>query len=84
MEPLEKSLRSKLENTIKEAREVAEAGTFAALRQLGVGQASADDHLSEEQKDLRRRLRAHGRQLGDVRNAKAEQELVRLKEEIAY
>lgn len=84
MQPLEKSLRSKLENTVEDAREVAEAGALAALRQLGVGQAQADAHLSGSEKDLRRRLRAHGRQLGDERSAKGDQELTRLVEEVAY
>jgi len=84
MQPLDKSLRSKLENTVKAAREVAEAGALAALQQLGVGLAGADAHLSDPEKDLRRRLRAHGRQLGDLRTANAEQELTRLAEEIAY
>jgi hypothetical protein len=84
MIPLEKQLRSKLENTIKEARDIAEAGALAALQQLGVGLKEADAHLSEAEKDLRRRLRAHGRQLGDLRKADGTQELICLKEEVAY
>jgi len=84
MTPLEKQLRSKLENTIKDARDIAEAGALAALQQLGVGLKEADAHLSEAEKDLRRRLRAHGRQLGDLRQTEGTQELSRLTEEIAY
>lgn len=84
MLPLEKPLRSKLETTIKEARDIAEAGALAALQQLGIGQAVADAHLTEMEKDLRRRLRAHGRQLGDVRSTNGQQELIRLSEEVAY
>jgi hypothetical protein len=84
MQPLDKQLRSKLENTIKEARDIAEDGALAALQQLGVGQATPDAHLSEAERDLRRRLRAHGRQLGDVRRSEGTQELARLAEEVAY
>ncbi len=84
MQPLEKQLRSKLENTVKDARDIAEAGALAALQQLGVGLKEADAHLSEAEKDLRRRLRAHGRQLGDLRKPDGTQELARLTEEVAY
>lgn len=84
MTPLQKQLRSKLENTVKDARDIAEAGALAALQQLGVGLKEADAHLSEVEKELRRRLRAHGRQLGDLRRADGTQEVVRLTEEVAY
>lgn len=84
MQPLEKPLRSKLENTVKDARDIAEAGALAALQQLGVGLKEADAHLSGAEKELRRRLRAHGRQLGDPRRPDGTQELVRLTEEVAY
>ena len=84
MIPLEKQLRSKLENTVKEARDIAEAGAVAALQQLGVGLKEADAHLSEAEKDLRRRLRAHGRQLGDARRPEGTQDVICLMEEVAY
>jgi hypothetical protein len=85
MQPLEKTLRSKLERTVKEARDIAEAAAKAALQQLGVGEAKPFDYLSVEEKNLRRRLRAHGRQLGDLRYIKTEiQEIDRLVEEVAY
>lgn len=83
-QPLDKSLRNELERSVKKARTVAEAAVAAALDQLGVGEASAFDHLSDAEKDLRRRLRTHGRQLGDIRKPNAEQETIRLREEIAY
>ncbi|MEE4209880.1 MAG: DNA methyltransferase [Parvularcula sp.] len=57
---------------------------MAALQQLGVGLKEVDAHLSEAEKDLRRRLRAHGRQLGDVRKPDGTQEMARLTEEVAY
>lgn len=82
---LEKSLRNELEAAVKKARDIAEAAAKSALEQLGVGEATLPLHLSESEKDLRRRLRAHGRQLGDVRNEKTKtQELTRLTEEVAY
>ena len=85
MQPLEKSLRNKLEKTVRDARVVSEAAAKAALEQLGVGEAAAFSHLSETERELRRRLRAHGRQLGDFRNAATEtQEIDRLIEEVAY
>jgi len=84
LDPLEKSLRRKLEAAVKDARDVVEAGASAACTQLGVGSAKADDHLSEDEKDLRRRLRVHGRQLGDVRGSDGKQQVDRLVEEIGY
>ena len=65
MSTLAKPLRNALENTVKAAREVAETAARAALGHLGVGDREAPSHLSDEQKVLRRRLRTHGRQLGD-------------------
>lgn len=85
MLPLEKSLRNRLERAIKESRDVAEDAARAALEQLGVGEASPFPHLRDQDRDLRRKLRVHGRQLGDPRNAKTEvQEIDRLIEEVAY
>jgi len=85
MKPLEKMLRNKLEKTVKEARDIAEAAARASLEQLGVGEASPFAYLSEDQKELRRKLRAHGRQLGDQRNTETgAQEISRLVEEVAY
>jgi len=84
MTPLEKQLRSKLENTVKEARRTAEAAAKAALEQLGVGEASPFPHLNEEERKLRRRLRVHGRQLGDSLNGGKIQTMDRLIEEVAY
>ena len=85
LQPLEKTLRKKLESAVKDARDVVEEAARAACTQLGVGNAEPDEHLSEEERDLRRRLRIHGRQLGDQRNAtKKTQEIDRLVEEVAY
>jgi len=83
MQPLEKNLRNKLERTVKEARDVAEAAARATLEHLGVGEAAPFPHLSETERELRRKLRIHGRQLGDSLNGKV-QTMDRLLEEVAY
>ncbi len=84
MKPLDKTLRNKLERTAKEARCIAEAAARAVVEQLGVGESAPFSHLSDRDRELRRKLRAHGRQLGDVRDSKQGQELDRLIEEVAY
>jgi len=84
MQPLDKTLRNRLEATIKTARELAENAARASLQQLGVGETTPFSHLSEVERELRRRLRVHGRQLGDQRQAHGEQEIGRLIEETAY
>ncbi len=83
-EPLAKPLRSQLENTVKSARDVAERAALAALRQLAVSEAKAPDYLSDDLKALRRRLRAHGRALGDVKAKDDTQGLQHLVWEVAY
>ena len=85
MQQLEKSLRKRLEETVKEARDIAEPAARAALEQLGVGEAAPYNYLTDSERELRRKLRAHGRQLGDARNNRTEtQEIDRLIEEVAY
>jgi len=85
MNTLDKSLRNQLERTVKDARDAAEAAARSALEQLGVGDASPPPHLDEKGRDLRRRLRIHGRQLGDrTDDKKKTQEIDRLIEEVAY
>jgi len=82
--PLQKPLRSHLESTVKSARDVAERAALAALRQLAVGEAKVPDYLSDELKGLRRRLRAHGRALGDKKASGDTQALQHLEWEVAY
>lgn len=84
MQPLEKSLRSQLERAVTEARTIAEQAARAALAGLGVDEATPPAHLTEEERILRRKLRAHGRQLGDSLNGAKEQTMDRLVEETAY
>ena len=83
-QPLAKPLRTQLENTVKVAREAAEKGARAALSQLAVGEAKAPDYLTDELKALRRRLRAHGRALGDTKTADDTQGLQHVVWEVAY
>ena len=84
MQPLERTLRSKLERTVRVARDIAEAAAKASLEQLGVSEINPYPHLNEDERRLRVRLRAHGRQLGDVRDPDGRQETSRLIEEVAY
>ncbi|KAF1704223.1 Eco57I restriction-modification methylase domain-containing protein [Pseudoxanthomonas kaohsiungensis] len=84
MDPLERSLRNRLESTVKQARRLAEDGARAVLGELGVGEANPPAHLQEPQRALRRRLRAHGRQLGDQLNGGKVQTIARLVQEVAY
>ena len=84
MQPLEKTLRNQLERIIKDARDIAEDAARAALEQLGVGEATPFTHSSDQDRELRRKLRVHGRQLGDKLNGGKEQTIERLIEEVAY
>ncbi len=85
MQPLDKTLRNRLERTVRAARDVAEDAARAAMEQFGVGDAAPFAHLSEPDRELRRRLRLHGRQLGDLRHTKTKtQEIDRLIEKVAF
>ena len=85
VQPLERDLRRQLENTVKAAREIAERAARSLLEQLGVERAGAFSYLSESQRELRRRLRSHGRQLGDRRDPSTEAQAIDLLvQEVAY
>ncbi|NLV87626.1 MAG: hypothetical protein GX025_10510 [Clostridiales bacterium] len=81
---LDKTLRSQLENAVKKARTVAEQAAKAALNRLGVGEPRPADYLNDEQRNLRTRLRALGRQLGDIRHDDRQQDLDNLITSVAY
>jgi len=84
-QPLPKPLRTQLKNTVKAAREAAEKGAKAALSLMAVAEAKVPEYLvSDEQKSLRRRLRAHGRALGDVKAKDDSQGTQHLMWEVAY
>ncbi len=84
MSALDKTLRNQLERAIKSARGVAEAAARAALEQIGVGEAAPPAYLDDPSRALRRRLRAHGRQLGDALNGGKVQTIGHLVQEVAY
>ena len=85
MATLARDLRKDLEKTVKQARRVAETGARKVLEQLGVHHHEPYRSMSPEQRLLRNRLRAHGRQLGDRRDRqKGTQTIDRLIQECAY
>ena len=85
MPPLPTDLRNKLERTIIEARDTAEAGARAALEALAVHHHEPYPHQTPDERQLRNRLRAHARQLGDKRDPKTgTQSINRLVHECAY
>ncbi|MGH6680900.1 MAG: Eco57I restriction-modification methylase domain-containing protein, partial [Bradyrhizobium sp.] len=55
-----------LENTVVEARRIAEKGATSALQSLAVDKPEPFGTMCPSQRELRRRLRARGRQLGDL------------------
>ena len=81
---LTKPLRRQLESAIKQAREIAEGAAHEAIARMGVAEAEAPAHLSDDTKALRRRLRAHARTLGDTRDAVGAMSTVRLQGAAAY
>ena len=84
MEPLKKELRNQLEKVVKVARQDAEAGARAVLEEYAVSSPQPFEHLSPEARDLRRRLRARARQLGDRLLPDDRQEIEHLVNECAY
>ncbi len=85
MKTLLPNQRKHLERTVADARDVSETGSRAALEALSVHNREPYAHMTEEQRRLRRRLRAHARQLGDRRNATSgNQAIDRLVRECAY
>ena len=85
MPALASDLRKTLENTVVKARDKAEGGARDALTALAVGASEPFGSMSEEERKLRNRLRARGRQLGDQRDPqRATQSIERLVREMAY
>ena len=85
MRSLSADLRNRFAATIKAARRAGESGARNALGMLAVGDARAHPSMSSAEQDLRRRLRAHGRQLGDRRDSETGAQAVdRLVHEVAY
>ena len=83
--PLSTDFRNQLGRTIAGARCEGEAGAQRALESLAVGQAKAHESMSPAEQALRSRLRARGRQLGDVREKEqGTQGIDHLAHEVAY
>lgn len=83
-QPLDKALRRALETAVVKARDIAEQAAIQALKRLSVGDAKSAEYLSDEQRKLRTRLRAHGRQQGDSKDANGQQTIHKLVSEVAY
>jgi hypothetical protein len=81
---LSPALRRALERIIQQARAAAEQGAADALRRLGVAEPRRPEHLTEAQAQLRKRLRAHARTLGDARSPDGTQGIEHLTEQAAY
>jgi hypothetical protein len=75
-----------LERTVAEARRIAEEGARKVLMdQYAVHHHEPWPHMSAQERELRNQLRAHGRQLGDARDARREtQEIGHLVQAAAY
>jgi hypothetical protein len=85
MPALPSDLRKTLKATVVKAREKAEGGARDALTALAVNASEPFASMSEEERKLRNRLRARGRQLGDQRDPqKGSQGIERLVREMAY
>ena len=83
-QPLDKTLRNQLEKSVICARDLMETAATEALTRLGVEASEAPAYLSDEERRLRNRLRAHARQLGDKLQANGKQIIERLRGEMAY
>src|SRR5207244_4103231 len=86
MSVLSLNLRRQLENAIKQARTIAEGGARKAIEALAVREPDPYRHMDEAQRDLRRKLRAQARQLGDGESLsrRGAYEVKRLVEKLAY
>ena len=79
------ALRRALEKAVKDARVIAEEGARDAIRRLCVADSKPPSYLNDDEKELRRHLRAHARILGDAFDKSDEmQETKRLVEAAAY
>jgi hypothetical protein len=85
MPSLSKDLRNQLSRVTLQARTAAEAACRAALENLAVHEKDYRGHMSVEQRQLRNRLRARGRALGDSLDERSgKQEIKHLSEDAAY
>ena len=77
--------RRQLENVVVEARDVAAAAAQSALKKRAVDVADPFPHFNAAEKEQRKRLRARGRQVGDIRDDKKDTQTIdQLTQELAY
>jgi hypothetical protein len=86
MPSLNRDHRRLLENTVVQARGIAEEGAHKVLTdQYAVHHHEPWQHMTPEERELRNQLRAHGRQLGDRRDdSRDTQEIDHLVQACAY
>jgi hypothetical protein len=84
MASLARELRRDLASKVTSARRIAEEGARKAIEGLAVHNPTPWESMTAEERKFRNRLRAHGRQLGDQRDAKGAQSIGRLVSEVAY
>jgi len=84
MTDLPRELRRTLESTVKAARVSAELAAADALRRLGVFDSRRPGHLTDARNDVRKRLRAHAKSLGERLDGADGEPLRRLTEAAAY
>lgn len=84
MAALKPELRKDLERVIIKARNLVVADVTDRLKELNVHEGKRGA-ISDTQANLRVRLRAHGKQIGDIRNSQSDaQQIDRLVQECAY
>src|ERR1700722_19364108 len=86
MNVLPVGLRRQLETAITQARTIAESGARKALQALAVHEPDPYLYMDEGQRDLRRKLRAQAKQLGDgeSQTKRGAYEIKHLVEKLAY
>ncbi|MGA8597483.1 MAG: N-6 DNA methylase [Bryobacteraceae bacterium] len=84
MPSLSRELRRLLENTVVQARRIAEEGAKSALESLAVDETEPFSTMCPSQRDLRLRLRARARLLGDGRDREGKQSIGHLAQACAY
>ncbi len=84
MPSLSSELRKQLEDVVIKARDEAEAAARSALQKRAVDAAEPFPHFTAADKEQRNRLRARGRQVGDVRLANKTQGIDQLAQELGY
>jgi len=84
MPTLSADLRNKLERTCIAARNLAERAAKDALKALAVHEDRSYDHMSDDQRKLRKKLVARAKAVGDTQDAKGQLAINHLAQECAY